>query len=203
MGKEHAEERLGAALVEWVEACPKPLGWPPLGPCPREALGTQMAGSDQRGALPLGRGGHCDVGAWATPPHVGRRVHAASATHRPPRLLRSGPAAGLGWGRPLLPPGRFLLRAGSMARQRCRATFIDPATRLSWAAHRRGADVARGLHAMMTEAGHGPAVLNRPEVAGTLGQQRLPRCGDALACGGGTSRWGGAGARGGPQLARL
>ena len=43
----------------------KELGRPPLGPFPIEALGPEMEGAEQRGALTLSRDGHFDLCAFA------------------------------------------------------------------------------------------------------------------------------------------
>jgi hypothetical protein len=66
--EDHDEQRLGEALVELVEECQKRLGRPPLGPFPVAALGPEMSGAKQRGALTLRRGGHFDLRAFAKPP---------------------------------------------------------------------------------------------------------------------------------------
>src|SRR5262249_25065418 len=46
--------------------------------------------------------------------HVGRRVQASSATHRPTRLLRGAPFDGRGWWRRFLPPGLFFSVLGAL-----------------------------------------------------------------------------------------
>ncbi len=66
--EDHEEQRPGKPLVELVEKCQERLGRPPLGPFPVEALGPEMQGPEQCGALALGRGGDFGLGAFATPP---------------------------------------------------------------------------------------------------------------------------------------
>jgi hypothetical protein len=65
--EEHDAQRLGEPLMELVEAGQKDLGRPPLGPFPIEALGPQMEGAEQRGALTLPGRGHFDLYACAKP----------------------------------------------------------------------------------------------------------------------------------------
>src|SRR5215217_4554266 len=62
------EQRLREPLVELVEKCQKDLGRAPLGSFPVEALGPEMQGANQRGALTLGRGGDFGLYAFAKPP---------------------------------------------------------------------------------------------------------------------------------------
>jgi len=61
------EQCLGEPLVELVEEGQERLGRPPLGPFPIAALGPEMQGPEQRGALALGRGGDFGLGAFAKP----------------------------------------------------------------------------------------------------------------------------------------
>ena len=65
--EDHEEQRLGKPLVELVEEGQERLGRPPLGPFPITALGPEMQGPEQRGALALGRGGDFGLGAFAKP----------------------------------------------------------------------------------------------------------------------------------------
>ena len=65
--EDHEEQRLGKQLVELVEEGQERLGRPPLGPFPIAALGPEMQGPEQRGALALGRGGDFGLGAFAKP----------------------------------------------------------------------------------------------------------------------------------------
>jgi hypothetical protein len=66
--EDHDEQCFGEALVELVQEGQKRLGCPPLGPFPVAALGPEMEGAKQRGALTLRRGGHFDLCACAKPP---------------------------------------------------------------------------------------------------------------------------------------
>ena len=67
MVEDHEEQCLGKPLVELVEEGQERLGRPPLGPFPITALGPEMQGPEQRGALALGRGGDFGLGAFAKP----------------------------------------------------------------------------------------------------------------------------------------
>ena len=66
--EDHEEQCFGAALVALVQEGQKRLGCPPLGPFPVAALGPEMEGATQRGAVTLRRGGHFALGACAQPP---------------------------------------------------------------------------------------------------------------------------------------
>jgi hypothetical protein len=66
--EDHEEQCLGKPLVELVEEGQARLGRPPLGPFPIAALGPEMQGPEQRGALAFGRGGGFGLGAFAKPP---------------------------------------------------------------------------------------------------------------------------------------
>lgn len=60
--------------------------------------------------------------------------------------------------------------------------FVDPIPCLQWAADRRVTDRLLMLGKIIAEEIDGPALFNRAEMAGTVDEEVLDLCGNALAC---------------------